>query len=138
MRGYWIAMALCVTTVVRGQDLTSQQQAWEKAAEARHDAFVKRWGNGSDPSLREELRAMYVRDQDARKFMMTLPPARWTDSMGEQRELTDADLTSQLKKIVTTKGWPTFRLVGVDGANRALRILNQSADHVWQTKCCRG
>lgn len=68
-----------------------------------------------------------------RKFMMTLP-AQWIDSMDQQRELTNADLTSQLKKIMTTKGWPTFRLVGVDGANHALLILNHSADHVWQNE----
>ncbi|HEY1215449.1 MAG TPA: DUF6624 domain-containing protein [Bryobacteraceae bacterium] len=134
MRGYLIAISLCLTTVVRGQDITSQQQAWEKAVEARHDAFVKRWGNGSDPSLRKELRVMYARDQDARKFMMTLPPAQWTDSMGQQREMTDADLTLQLKKIVKRKGWPTFRMVGVNGANHALLILNHSADHVWQNE----
>lgn len=134
MRGYLIAMALCMTTTVRGQDLTSQQEAWEKAVQTRHDALVKQWGDGSDSSLREELRAMYARDQEARRFMMTLPQSQWTDLMSKQQQQTDMDLTAQLKKIVMTKGWPTFRLVGVDGSGQAMLILNHSQDHAWQNE----
>ena len=134
MRGYLIAVALCITTLVHGQDLPSQQAAWEKTVEARHDALVKQWGNGSDPALREELHAMYAHDQEARRFMMTLPPAQWTASMAERRQQTDAELTSDLKKIVMTKGWPTFRLVGVDGVGQAMLILNHSRDHAWQNE----
>ncbi len=75
---------------------------------------------------------MYLRDQDARKFMMALPPDQWTDSQERRRQETDTALTVQLKEIVKTFGWPTFRLVGMDGASQALLILNHSADHEWQ------
>lgn len=80
---------------------------------------------------------MYIRDQDARRFMMTVPQAQWTDSMGKQQRETDAALTSQLKEIVATRGWPTFRLVGVDGSREAILILIHSADHAWQKRCYR-
>jgi len=123
-----------VATVAFSQDITSQQAAWEKAADARHDSLVKHWGTGSDPALREKLHAMYVRDQDARRFMTTLPPAQWTDSLGKQQRDADAALTLQLKEIVATRGWPTFRLVGVDGSGQAMLILNHSADQAWQCK----
>ncbi|QEE28015.1 hypothetical protein FTW19_08410 [Terriglobus albidus] len=109
-----------------------QQVTWEKAVEAQHDALIKRWGKGTDPVLREKLQAIYQRDQDARRLMMTLPPAEWTDALRKQQRDTDATLTLQLKEIVNTYGWPTFRLVGSEGASQALLILNHSADHTWQ------
>src|SRR6266702_1398281 len=66
--------------------------------------------------------------------MTTLPPAQWTDSLGKQQRDADAALTLQLKEIVATRGWPTFRLVGVDGSGQAMLILNHSADQAWQCK----
>jgi hypothetical protein len=95
---------------------------------------VKQWGTGTDSALREKLHAMFVRDQDARSFMTTLPLAEWTDSLAKQQQDTDAALTLQLKEIVATRGWPTFRMVGVDGSGQAMLILNHSADHAWQSK----
>src|SRR6266702_8368178 len=64
--------------------------------------------------------------------MTTLPPAQWTDSLGKQQRDADAALTLQLREIVATRGWPTFRLVGVDGSGQAMLILNHSSDHAWQ------
>jgi hypothetical protein len=66
--------------------------------------------------------------------MTTLPPAQWTDSLAKQQRDADAALTLQLKEIVATRGWPTFRLVGVDGSGQAMLVLNHSADHTWQSK----
>lgn len=133
MRSLLIIAALCLATGALGQDdVALQQAAWEKTVEARHDELVKLWGDGSNPVLRKKLNAMYLRDQGARKFMMTLPHAQWTDSRVKRRRDTDTALTVQLKEIVKTFGWPTFRLVGVDGASQALLILNHSADHDWQ------
>jgi hypothetical protein len=123
-----------VATVAFGQDITSRQTAWEKAAEARHDALMKQWGTGIDPALHEKLHAMFVRDQDARKFMTTLPQAQWTDSLAKHQQDVDAALTLQLKQIVATRGWPTFRMVGVDASGQAMLILNHSRDHAWQNK----
>jgi hypothetical protein len=134
MRNLLIAVALSAVTATYGQDIASQQAAWEKSAEAHHDAQSKQWGEGSDSALRKTLQAMYVRDQDARKFMMTLPQAQWTDAMGKQQRDTDVALTLQLKEIVRTHGWPTFRLVGIDGSSQSMLILNHSADHAWQSK----
>jgi len=65
-------------------------------------------------------------------FIAALPPAQWTDSQRKRQRDTDIALTAQLKEIVKTFGWPTFRLVGGDGASEALLILNHSADHQWQ------
>jgi hypothetical protein len=134
MRNLLIVGALCVVTAAFGQDIASQQAAWEKAAEAHHDALLKQWGEGSDSALREKLQAMYVRDQGARRFMMTLPQAQWTDALARQQRDTDVALTLQLKAMVRTHGWPTFQLVGIDGSSQAMLILNHSADHAWQSE----
>ncbi len=133
MRSLYFALILISATSAFSQDLASQQAAWEKMAEVRHDELVKQWGAGTDPALREKLAEMYRRDQEARKFMMTLPQAQWTVAMGQQQRDEDAALTSQLKEIVASRGWPTFRLVGVNGSGQAMLILNHSADHAWQS-----
>jgi hypothetical protein len=134
MRNLLIAVALCIVTAAFGQDIASQQAAWEKADDAHHDALLKQWGQGSDSALRKTLQTMYVRDQKARRFMMTLPQAQWTDALAKQLRDTDAALTLQLKEIVRTHGWPTFRLVGIDGSSHAMLILNHSADQAWQSE----
>ena len=133
MRSLYFALILISATSAFSQDLASQQAAWEKMAEVRHDELVKQWGAGTDPALREKLAEMYRRDQEARKFMMTLPQAQWTVAMGQQQRDEDAALTSQLKEIVASRGWPTFRLIGVNGSGQAMLILNHSADHAWQS-----
>jgi hypothetical protein len=132
MRSLLIAVALCVVTAASGQDVASQQAAWEKKAEARHDALLKQWGVGSDPALRKTLQTMYLRDQEARRFMMTLPQVQWTNALGKQQRDADAELTLQLKGIVRAHGWPTFQMVGLEGSSHAMLILNHSADHAWQ------
>src|ERR1035437_9329284 len=134
MRNLLIAVALCVVTSAFGQDIASQEAAWERAAEARHEALVKQWGEGSDSALRKTLQAMSIRDQETRRLMMTLPQAQWTDALVKQQRDTDAALTLQLKQIVRAHGWPTFRLVGIDGSSHAMLILNHSADHAWQSE----
>jgi hypothetical protein len=127
-----INILLCAAISALGQGIADQEAAWEKRAHARHDTLVKTWGSGSDSVLRERLAAMSVRDQDARKFMMTLPQAQWNEVLGKQQRETDAALTLELKEIIATRGWPTFRLVGVNGSQQAMLILNHSTDHEWQ------
>jgi hypothetical protein len=134
MRIFSIAIVLLLAIAAYGQDIATQAEAWENAADTRHDALVKKWGEGSDSSLRKSLQAMYARDQDARKFMMALPQAQWTEALGKRQRDTDAALTLELKQIVKTHGWPTFRLVGVDGSSQAMLVLNHSSDHAWQNE----
>jgi hypothetical protein len=117
-----------------GQGIADQEAAWEKMAHARHDALVEKWGSGSDSEFREKLAAMSVRDQDARKFMMTLPQSQWTEALGRHQQEIDVALTLQLEELVGKSGWPTFRLVGVNGSQQAMLIFNHSADHDWQNK----
>ncbi|MBS1801109.1 MAG: hypothetical protein JSS95_14950 [Acidobacteria bacterium] len=95
MRGY-LTIALSLAIAVRWQDIASQHEAWEKTVEARHDALLKQWGIGNDAALREELHARYVRDQDARRSVMTLPQAQWTDSMDKHRQQTMKSLSQAL------------------------------------------
>ena len=107
---------LCFAIFTLEQVVADQEAAWENMAHVRHDALVKKWGGGSDSVLRERLAAMYVRDQEARKFMMTLPQSQWTEVLGKQQRETDAALTLQLKEIVTVRGRPTVRVVGINGS----------------------
>jgi hypothetical protein len=61
----------------------NHESAWEKAAEQHHAARQKECGVGIDASLSERINALYLRDQQARKFMMTFPnrhgQQRWAE-----------------------------------------------------------
>ena len=71
------------------------------------------------PQLREELLAMEVQDQQVRDNLATPDYQRWT--------AVDASNGRRLKEIVAAYGWPTFAMVGEDGASAAW-ILAQHAD----------
>ncbi len=69
----------------------------------------------SHPGLRAQLVAMMERDQYEQSPDYTGP---WH---GPQR-------TDRLRRIITRYGWPTFRMVGVDGATAAW-VIAQHSDH---------
>jgi len=67
------------------------------------------------PALRAQLVAMMAQDQYEQSPEYTGP---WH---GPQR-------TDRLRKIIARYGWPTFRMVGVDGATAAW-VIAQHSDH---------
>jgi hypothetical protein len=68
-----------------------------------------------NPGLRAELVAMMAQDQYEQSPDYTGP---WH---GPQR-------TERLRRIIARYGWPTFRMVGVDGATAAW-VIAQHSDH---------
>lgn len=68
-----------------------------------------------NPELRAELLAMMAQDQYERTEEYTGP--------SHDRERTD-----RLREIIAEFGWPTFRLVGTDGATAAW-VIAQHSDH---------
>ena len=71
-----------------------------------------------EPSLRDELLAMRAADQEARTQSSVTAEAGAT---------VDRRNTARLKEIVDRHGWPTYSLVGRDGADAAF-LLAQHAD----------
>ena len=68
-----------------------------------------------NPGLRAELVAMMAQDQ------YELSPDYTGPWRGPQR-------TDRLRRIIARHGWPTFRMVGVDGATAAW-VIAQHSDH---------
>jgi len=128
------SLALAAAAVALAPAMLAQQgptQPWEAKLAAHHAALVKANGPGTDAALRTELLSMRRRDQDARfKNIADAQAKKPTDA--HELVALDAELTSELKRIVQAHGWPTISLVGYDASNAAALVLIHSADHAWQ------
>jgi hypothetical protein len=79
------------------------------------------------PALREELIQMAARDQDVRNAGQKGDFSKW-------REIDTAN-EARLKHIVGQYGWPTFSMIGVDGAHAAwLLAQHVDSDSAFQRK----
>jgi len=76
----------------------------------------------TEPELRDELLAMLAADQEER--------APQEDPDAELPPSGDAGRTARLKEIIAEYGWPTWELVGVDGATAAWAIAQHSDQDV--------
>lgn len=72
----------------------------------------------TNPALREELLQMRELDQEVRKSSEKGDFSKW--------EETDAANQKRIKQIVEQYGWPTFAMVGEDGAGAAWLIAQHS------------
>ncbi len=90
-------------------------------------------GSGLDEGLRKRLLAMQKEDQTIRDRILVLSPEKQA-SMEPALKSTDEKLTTQLKEIVSQKGWPTIDLVGRDASEAASSILLHSRDRAFQKK----
>ena len=83
--------------------------------------------------LRAELLAMVKSDQDVRQRSIDKPKDPAIDA--EMRAIDTRD-TARMKQIVAQYGWPSERLVGVDGADAAWALVQHAdADPAFQAKC---
>jgi hypothetical protein len=110
---------------------TAPSGDWQAAIAKRRQQLVDTNGPGTDTALRDRLLKMQSTDQAARGLVAGGAQGSVEERMQQLRE-TDAQLTSELKQIVATKGWPTISLVGIEASNAAMLILNHTADHGWQ------
>jgi hypothetical protein len=108
---------------------SASQPAWKAAIEARRQQLISRNGYGTDSPLRDQLMKMRATDQAARGFAAASASKQ---EMVQKLPLTDAQLTAELKQIVSEKGWPTIAMVGIDASNAAMLILTHTPDHAWQ------
>ena len=111
---------------------TKAEPEWKIAIEARRKQLIAQNGPGTDTALRDQLLQMQATDRAARGFASA--PAASQAEMKQKLPATDAQLTEQLKQIVTRKGWPTIAMVGIDASNAAMLILTHTPDHAWQSK----
>jgi len=124
-----IALALAVQAI----PCTGQTADWEQRAEARAKEIIAKNGPGTQSALKEELMAMYERDQGVRTRMRQAGPAREREFDAELAR-TDRQITRELKKVVSGFGWPTVSLVGAQASQAAAVMLVHSSDNVWQKK----
>lgn len=101
---------------------------------ARFDAGVAAWEQTlGDAPLRRELLALVVEDQAARAAMIK----DWSDPAAKAAvEAIDRRSTARLKEVVARHGWPSFALVGEDGAHAAwLLVQHADLDPAFQKEC---
>lgn len=101
---------------------------------ARFDADVAAWEQTlGDAPLRRELLALVVEDQAARAAMIK----DWSDPAAKAAvEAIDRRSTARLKEVVARHGWPSFALVGEDGAHAAwLLVQHADLDPAFQKEC---
>ena len=89
-------------------------------------------GRVRTPALRDELLKMKQTDQEARG--MANGPAKDGTKLQMSTNMAgiDAELTTELKGIVTKDGWPTIAMVGLPASNAAMLVLTHTKDHAWQ------
>jgi hypothetical protein len=130
-----LSFTFCAEGFLTAQEQESHstiQPNWEQDLQRRHDELVKTNGSGTDATLRAQLLAMIIKDQDARGFKGGAPKDKEKLVMASNLDEIDATLTAQLKEIVAAHGWPTIALVGLNASNGALLMLTHSHDHEWQ------
>lgn len=105
---------------------------------ARFDADVAAWEQTlGDAALRRELLALVVEDQAARAAMIK----DWSDPAAKAAaeaavDAIDRRSTARLKEVVARHGWPSFALVGEDGAHAAwLLVQHADLDPAFQKEC---
>jgi len=104
---------------------------WKAEIQRRRDALVAMNGAGTDPALRDQLLKMRDADQRARGMSPDAKAKGHVEIAANLNEI-DAALTEQLKGIVSSRGWPTITMVGIDASNAAMLVLTHTRDHAWQ------
>jgi hypothetical protein len=140
--GPLLALTLALTlqaTPAKSHATTSQatpadapEPAWQADLHRRHDELIQRNGPGTDATLRDQILALADQDQQARGIVDGAPRDSGKLQMATNLSEIDANLTTQMKAIITQHGWPTIALVGIKASNGAMLILTHSADHEWQ------
>jgi hypothetical protein len=83
--------------------------------------------NGTHEALRVELLKMAADDQDVRQVTEKVDFRRW--------KAVDVANRARMKEIVSNFGWPTYEMVGKDGANAAwLLVQHADSDKDFQLK----
>jgi len=113
--------------------LAAQDQDWEKRAEARSKELERKNGEGTDQALKSELLKMRETDQDIRRRYIDGSEDK-KKALAAEMERIDKTLTTKLKEIVGTKGWPTIHLVGLKASGGAALVLIHSPDHEFQRR----
>jgi len=131
------AAVLALTLPIAAQPAAKASAAesdssWQSAIAARRQQLIQQNGPGTDVPLRDQLLKMRDTDQAARGFSSGRQTTGMTPEMVAKLPTVDAELTAELKEIVTRKGWPTISLVGLDASNAAMLILTHTRDHAWQ------
>lgn len=130
-----LSLSLFIPSALAAQNPAAKsdaEPAWKVDLEHRHEELIQRNGPGTDAALRDQLVAMADRDQSARGIEHGQPKNKEKLEMATNLAEIDAELTTQLKDIVTKNGWPTIGLVGIEASNGAMLILTHTADHAWQ------
>lgn len=109
-------IALCCTLLLAGHARAQTAPSAEPVA---------------DPALRRELLRRAEQDQAIRNEFIKKGVERPDQSVLNRMQAMDADNAARMRAIVRQHGWPAPSLVGRDGTEAAL-LLVQHADHSFQ------
>lgn len=85
----------------------------------------------TDPALRKELLAMVEEDQNIRNEMIKSGVDHPSKAILARMDEIDSRNTARMKSMIKEYGWPGPQLVGWDGTEAALTLV-QHADHLFQ------
>jgi hypothetical protein len=80
----------------------------------------------TNPSLRKELLDRVEKDQAVRTELIKAGVSTPDKALLERMKAIDEQNTKRIKEIVIQIGWPSTKLVGVDGANAAFLLVQHS------------
>ena len=120
-----VAAASCVATKPGVTSVPESQDPKERSVRVKPST--------APPALRDELIAMMEVDTEARAGMCE---SAMNPEDAERRRQVDRRHTSRLKAIIAQYGWPTYSMVGREGAVAAW-LMAQHADHdvAFQQQC---
>src|SRR5579872_1948901 len=124
----WFVILQATLTPLKAQN---RSDAWEQQAEARARQLIMQNGQGTNPALRTELLKMGKLDQNIRT-RLSEATSKEEPKTQKEMDVTDSKLTSELKQIVASDGWPTIKLVGPQASQAASLILIHSPDQKWK------
>ena len=119
MKFFVVVLASACSALVFAQSFDQRMEAYVEVLVAKH-------GTGTDKALRAQLLRMGEEDQAVRG------PGDESEAFVRRQESADARLTTELKRIVAKKGWPTIALVGYQASEAAALVLMHSRDHDFQ------
>ncbi len=113
--------------------LRAEEERWAEIEAQAQTALRERYGDGFNPALYAELIEIQERDQEPRRRLSELyerfdgqPPDSLAQPLAREMMRTDSLHLVRLEEIIAEHGWPTYSLVGREGATAAFLVVQHA------------